>query len=150
MPFRRSLLPTTIACLLSACAATSGADPSDIAELPGNIELNQGPTYDLPLGGDGTGTVFFHGQMYRFNISGLGLDGSAVAAIQTTGQAYRVHDIARFVGTYRRAPSGASLPAQAPAGLWLQNEQGTIIHLDTPPQGKMPDIDGDGVLIVFR
>jgi hypothetical protein len=110
--------------------------------------LNQAPPDDIPPGGGGTGTVFFHGNVYRFAIGGLGIDGSAVAIIQTSGEVYRLAEIAQFPGTYRRAPGAAVVPGQA-GGLWLQNEHATVMHLRDPPQGRMPDIGRDAVRVVL-
>ena len=111
------------------CRVQSGPAQSDLAEAPGTVELNQAPPNDVPFGGGGTGTVFFHGKIYRFAIGGMGVDGSAVAIIQTSGEVYRLADIAQFPGTYRRAPSGSIAPGQPGGGLWLQNEHAVTMHL---------------------
>jgi hypothetical protein len=134
--------------MLAACGA--GPVQSDLAETPGTVELNQAPPNDVPLGGGGTGTVFFHGRIYRFAIGGLGVDGSAVAVIQTSGEVYRLRDIGQFPGTWRRAPS-ASIPLgqQPDGGLWLQNEHAVTMHLKNPPGGHMPDIGSDAVRVVL-
>ena len=68
--------------ILAACSA--GPVQTDLAEAPGTVELNQAPPNDVPFGGGGTGTVFFHGKIYHFAIGGIGIDGSAVAIIQTS------------------------------------------------------------------
>ena len=138
--------------LLPVLAGCTSAAPGqiDFTELPGTIELNQGPLVDAPSGGGGHGTLMFHKQLYSFAIGGLGIDGSAVAIIQTEGEAYRLKDISMFAGTYRKVPAGAPLPAQAGAGLWLSNEHGALMRLLTPPGGRMPDIDGDAVLVSLQ
>jgi hypothetical protein len=122
---------------------------ADIAEAPGTIELNQTPTNDIPPGGGGRGTVFYRGSVYRFGIGGLGVDGSAVAVIQTTGHVYQLSHISMFSGTYRQVPAGTDLPSSAGTGVWLRNERGVLLHLNAPPQGRMPDIDGDAVRVVM-
>ena len=132
--------------VLAGCAPPA-PQQIDFTELPGTIELNQGPLVDAPSGGGGSGTLMFHKQLYSFAIGGLGVDGAAVAIIQTEGEAYRLKDISMFAGTYRKVPAGSPLPAQAGAGLWLLNEHGTLMRLLPPPGGRMPDIDGDGVLV---
>ena len=78
------------------------------------------------------------------------LDGSAVAIIRTTGEVYQLADIARFSGIYRKVPAGSVVPGQPSGGLWLQNERATILHLQTPPGGRMPDIGGDAVRVVLK
>jgi hypothetical protein len=142
-------LASGLSLFLAACASGYGAASSDALKVPGAIELNNGPTSDVPLGGAGTGTVYLHGQVYRFAIGGEGVDGSAVAIIQTTGEAYRLDDIARLAGTYRRTTSAPVAGTQS-GGLWLQNQNGIIIHLRPPTGGRMPDIGDDAVSIVFE
>ena len=133
--------------ILAACSA--GPVQTDLAEAPGTVELNQAPPNDVPIGGGGTGTVFFHGKIYRFAVGGVGVDGSAIAIIQTSGEVYRLQDIGQFPGTYRRAPSGLIAPGRPGGGLWLQNEHAVTMHLTTPPGGRMPDIGTDGVRVVL-
>jgi hypothetical protein len=122
---------------------------SDIAQAPGTVQLNKAPPNDVPPGGGGTGTLFFHGTLYRFAIGGLGVEGSAVANMQTSGEVDNLQNIALFPGTYRRAPSASVISGQTGGGLWLQNEHATIMHLRIPPQGRMPDLGGDAVRIVL-
>jgi hypothetical protein len=148
--WRTAVLAALVAILSSILAACSaGPVQSDLVEAPGTVELNQAPPTDVPFGGGGTGTVFFHGKIYRFAIGGIGVDGSAVAIIQTSGEVYRLADIGQFPGTWRRAPSGSIASGQPGGGLWLQNEHAVTMHLRTPPGGRMPDIGSDGVRVVL-
>ena len=143
---------TASAAVLSLVLATlvlvscSGAPaPANLAEAPGTVELNKAPSNDVPMGGGGSGTVFFRGRLHRFAISGVGFDGSAVAIIRTSGEVYRLKDIMSLPGTYRRT----SAPAQAGDGLWLQNEHATLMHLNVPSGGRMPDVGDDGLRVVL-
>jgi hypothetical protein len=111
--------------------------------------LNKSAPNDVPPGGGGTGTVFFNGTLYRFAIGGLGIEGSAVAIIQTSGEVYSLRDIAQFPGTYRRAADPSAIAGKTTGGLWLQNEHATIMHLMVPPQGRLPDLGGDALRVVL-
>ena len=142
-------LATGVSLTLAACGTAVAPAQSDLAESPGTVELNQAPTNDAGMGGGGTGTVFFRGQLYHFAIGGDGVDGSAVAVIQTSGEVFHLQQIGRFAGTYRRASGTAIVPGQPSSGLWLQNEQATVIHLRVPPGGRMPDIGTDAVRVVL-
>ena len=133
--------------LLTACGTGAAPAQPAVARAPGTVELNKGQPNDVPPGGGGTGTLFFNGTVYRFAIGGLGVEGSAVAIIQTSGEVHGLQNIARFPGTYRRAP-GAVIAGQT-GGLWLQNESATILHLNVPPQGRLPDLGGDAVRVVL-
>jgi len=134
--------------ILAACGSGDAPAQSAIAEMPGTVELNQTPFNDVPSGGGGTGNVDFHGKIYHFAIGGLGVEGSAIANIQTTGEVYRLGDIAGFSGIYRRATDTAFVSGHAGGGLWLQNEHATIVHLRAPPGGQMPDIGTDAVRVI--
>jgi hypothetical protein len=141
-----------IGCLLQLLAGCgTGAAPaiSAATQAPGTIDLNQTPSGDAPLGGGGSGTVAFNGKVYHFAIGGLGVDGSAVAILATTGEVYRLGDIAQFPGTYRQASAGAPRPSQDSSGLWIQNEHGVTIHLRAPPQGQVPALHDDAVRVVM-
>ena len=127
--------------LLLTVACTSATAPVPV-ERQGTVELNQGPPNDAALGGAGNGTVFFDGQSYRFVIGGLGVEGSGIALLQTTGQVYQLSNISGFVGTYRKVPGNAPGP-----DLWLRNERGTLMRIAVPPEGRIPDIGSDAVRI---
>ena len=153
LQFRLATPATTVASLsliLAACGSGSLPTQPDVAEVPGAVALNNGPINDLPSAGGGTGTVYFHGKTYRFAIGGDGVDGSAVAIIETSGEVYHLDDIAQFAGVYRRATNASSIAGASSGGLWLQNQHGTTIHLRTPPGGRMPDIGHDAVSIVLE
>jgi hypothetical protein len=146
---RPAALAAALPLLLAACGTRGPPTQAVIAEAPGTVELNKAPPNDVPAGGGGTGTLFFHGTLYRFAIGGLGVEGSAVAIMQTSGEVDQLQNIAQFSGTYRRAPSPAVTAGQTGGGLWLQNEHATILHLRAPPQGRTPDIGGDAVRVVL-
>jgi hypothetical protein len=150
IPLRLSaMLATFLALLLAACASDRApAQSGSAAAAPGTLELNQGPPSDRLVGGSGSGTVVFHGQRVRFDMGGVGVNGAAVAILQTSGEVFHLDDLGSFPGTYRRAPA-ASVPGQPGGGLWLQNERGIVMHLDVPPQGRIPDIGGDALRIVL-
>lgn len=143
MPRARSaMLAWTWCAALAACANTPRVPPPIPAS--GSIELNQ-----IPLandGGAGSGTVFFQGKPYSFTIAGLGVGGDAVALLQTSGEAYHLGDLAGFPGAYRQAAGHAAQAGRAD-GLWLRNQGGVVLHLLTPPGGRMPSLGGDAVLI---
>ena len=133
--------------LLTSCGPGAAPAQPAVAQASGTVELNQAQPNDVPLGGGGTGTLSFNGTVYRLAISGLGVEGSAVAIVQTSGAVHGLQNIARFPGTYRRTQA-AGFAGQT-GGLWLQNEYSTVMHLNAPPQGRLPDIGGDAVRVVL-
>ena len=143
MGARAALLAALLA-ILDACGT---ALPPPQPEPPsGTIELNQTPLPAYSEGGGGTGTLFFQGRGHSFTISGLGIGGDGVAILQTTGEAYRLINFARFLGTYRQAPTEV-VPNRNPGGLWLENANGVLLHLQPPPGGRIPPIGTDAVLV---
>jgi hypothetical protein len=131
--------------LLAACTPAATPARTDVVQAPGNIELNQGPPNDALLGGGGNGTVFFNGRSWPFSIGGLGVEGSSIAILRTTGQVYDLQDLAKFPGNYWKAPSAGAAP-----GLWLRNEHGTLMRIAAPPGGRLPDIGLDGVRVILQ
>jgi hypothetical protein len=90
--------------------------------------------------------VFFGGRTHHFTIAGLGTEGDAIAVLQTRGEAYHLDSFARFPGTYRQVPPDA-VPAQNTGGLWLENAQGVVLHVQPPAGGRIPPLGEDAVLI---
>jgi hypothetical protein len=143
---------TLAACLLqmlAACATGPVPASSGGPQAPGTIALNQTPPNDALVGGGGTGTVSFNGNIYGFSIGGLGVDGSAIAVLATTVEAYQLSNIALFAGTYRQLSDAAPRPSQDSGGLWIQNEHGVVMHLRPPPQGRIPALRGDALRVVL-
>lgn len=141
----RFLHSTLLALLVAACSQGTAPTQSTTSTAQGTVELNQGPPKDVLRGGSGVGTVAFQGRLVPFTIGGVGVDGAAIAILQTSGEVLHLQDLASFPGTYHRAPGNE----QSADGLWLQNERGTIVHLRAPPQGRIPDIGTDAVRIVL-
>ena len=145
---RRFAFGALLAVALAPLAGCATRPPAPKGEPPnGTVELNQATTYDT-MGGGGKGQVFFGGQAYRFTIGGLGVDGSAIAVIASSGEVYRLGDIAQFPGTYRRMTDPQPV-ADKVGGLWLRNETGTVLYLRDPPNVRLPLPSGDGVRIVL-
>ena len=137
------LLQVLVGCGPATVTATPGG-----TQAPGTIDLNQTSSDDALVGGGGSGTVAFNGKVYHFAIGGLGVDGSAVAILATTGEvpARGYRTVSRHISTgERRCPQ----PSQDSGGLWIQNEHGVIIHLKAPPQGHVPALHDDAVRVVL-
>src|SRR5262249_31120651 len=80
-----------LALVLGVAACSVGAPPpAEAPPVPGGVLLNQHTTNDY-TGGRGTGSVYFQGTLYHFAASGLGVDGSAVAVMQLTGDVSNLH-----------------------------------------------------------
>jgi hypothetical protein len=141
---RDALLPLL---LLAGCVAPTPPAPPAAPPPSGTVELNRKPLKEELIGGGGNGVVYFEGAPYGFAISGLGVYGDAVANLQATGQATQMTRIGQFSGTYRQMPGTGTPPG---SDLWLRNEYGVMIHLQPPPQGQLPMLNGDAVRVDLR
>jgi hypothetical protein len=145
---RRCALIALAAMAVAPLAGCATSPPVAKREPPnGTVELNQANTSET-MGGGGKGRVYYGGQAYRLTIGGLGVDGSAIAVIATTGEVYRLGDIAQLPGTYRRLTDPPPV-ADKIGGLWLRNEAGTVLYLRDPPNVRLPLPSGDGLRIVL-
>jgi hypothetical protein len=134
------LLAAALSILLEACGTT----PTPPEPPSGRIELNQTP---LTLtSGESTGVLYFQGRARQFIISGLGVGGEGIAPLQTTSEAYHIGDFARFAGIYRQAPP-QSVPNPKVGGLWLENSNGVLLHIQPPQGGRILPIGSDAVPI---
>lgn len=142
---RIALLPL----LLAACANnTAPSLPKPVVPPPsGTIEMNRKPLKEELIAGGGNGVVYFDGNRYGFAASGLGVYGDAVANVQAIGRVSQMSNLSQFPGTYRQIanPGGPSN-----GDLWMRNEYGVVIHLQAPPQGQLPDLDGDALRVELR
>jgi hypothetical protein len=125
--------------LLAACNANVPPPVPPLA--PGGVRMNQDDTNDYS-GGAGRGALSFGGMLYHFKISGLGVEGSALSLMQTTGDVTHLETIEQFPGVYRLASRGESGGA-----IWLRNERGVVLHLVVPPGSRMPLLENDGVQV---
>jgi len=101
---RRCALIALAAMAVAPLAGCATSPPVAKREPPnGTVELNQANTSET-MGGGGKGRVYYGGQAYRFTIGGLGVDGSAIAVIATTGEVYRL--ASRYLSAPDRSPAG--------------------------------------------
>ncbi len=135
-PARRLLVTLFLAGALAGCGGGPPPDPPP----SGTVELN--PSGLRESGGGGSGRLFLDGRAYFFTIGGLGVQGAAVAALQTTGEVANLHDVYQLPGRYRAAPPAAD---PEPGMLRLQNENGVQLRLRAPPGGRLPVLGGDAV-----
>jgi hypothetical protein len=145
---RRSAVVALVAMAVTLLVGCAKTPPAPKTEPPnGTVELNPATTSDT-MGGGGKGRVYFGGQAYRFTVGGLGIDGSAIAVIETSGEVYRLGNATQLPGTYRRLTDPPPV-ADKIGGLWLRNEAGTVLYLRDPPNVRLPLPSGDGLRIVL-
>jgi hypothetical protein len=114
------------------------------------IEMQEVQVAYLASGGGGTGTIFYQGGAYPFNIGGLGVGGIGASTISATGEVYKLPSLAQFPGAYAQARYGFAIGAMSGGDLWLQNESGVILHLRAKREGLMLSLGGDAIVISMQ
>jgi len=146
------LIPILALSLLSACSTSVKVGPGAVAGLTpdATIEMHQVQVAYLASGGGGNGTLFYRGHAYPFTIGGLGIGGIGASTISASGQVYKLHSLAAFPGAYVQARYGFALGNRSGGDLWLQNNEGVILHLRARREGLMLSLGGDTMVITMK
>jgi len=146
---RRQLAAMTVALLVSGCATSVKVGPEAVAGLTpdATVEMNEVQVAYIGSAGGGSGTLWYRGQAYRFNVGGLGGGGIRASTIDAEGEVYKLRSLAEFPGAYAQGRYGFAIGATSRGDLWLQNEAGVIMHLKAKRTGLMLSLGGDAVVI---
>lgn len=134
---------------LSACEQSVTVGPEAIAGLPpdGTVEMNQVQAAFIGSGSGGTGTLYYQGRAFRFQVGGLGIGGIGASTIDAEGEVYKLPNLSAFPGAYAQGRYGFAFGRASGGDLWLQNEAGVIMHLKAKRTGLMLSLGGDAVVI---
>ena len=134
---------------LAACSTSVKLGPEAVAGLApdATVDMNQVQVAYIGNAGGGSGTLFYRGQAYPFNVGGLGVGGIGVSTIDASGEVYKLHNLAEFPGAYAQGGYGFALGDKSAGDLWLQNNAGVIMHLKAKRTGLMLSLGGDAVVI---
>lgn len=132
-----------------ALSLNAGAAYSAEQEQPsGTVDIDEVQVM-LILGGDhGHGTLHYKGKDYRFKASGLKVGGVGVHKMDMTGEVYHLDDVDHFDGLYVAAEAGADIGKGA-SGIWLKNDDGTVMHLHSKGEGIALAIGVEGFDVSF-
>lgn len=111
------------------------------------IEMHEVQAAYIGSGTGGGGTLFFDGREYNFGLAGAGIGGIGLSTVEATGDVYNLTSVSQFPGTYGQARYGFAIGTESGGDLWLQNEQGVILHLKAKRTGLMLTLGGDAVVI---
>jgi len=134
---------------LTSCSGSVKLGPEAVAGLTpdGTVEMQQVQAAFIGSAGGGTGTLWFGGGVYRFNVAGLGVGGIGASTIEAAGEVYKLRRLADFPGAYGQARYGFAVGTTSGGDLWMQNEAGVIMHLRAKRTGLMLSLGGDAVVI---
>jgi hypothetical protein len=138
--------------LLAGCSASGKVGSDAIAGLQpdGTVEMNQIQAAFIGSAGGGSGTLYYQGRSYRFNVGGLGVGGIGASTLDADGEVYKLPNLAAFPGAYAQGRYGFAVGQKSGGDLWLQNDAGVIMHLKAKRTGLMLSLGGDAVVIAMQ
>jgi hypothetical protein len=116
----------------------------------GTVDMREVQAAYIGSGSAGTGTLFFRGVQYPFEVGGVGVGGFGLSTVDATGEVYNLRELGQFPGTYGQARYGFAVGTLSGGDLWMQNEAGVIMHLKAKREGLMLSLGGDAVVIKMR
>jgi hypothetical protein len=116
----------------------------------GTVDMEQVQAAFIGSGGGGSGTLYYHGQAYRFAVGGLGIGGIGASTINAQGEVYGLNRIQDFPGAYAQGRYGIVVGNASTGDLWLKNEKGVVMHLKAKRTGLMLSLGGDAVVVSMR
>lgn len=126
-----------------------GPDAIKGKQPDGFVELKEVQAAYIGSGSGGSGTLFYNGREYPFTIGGVGVGGIGLSTLDASGDVYQMTDVSQFPGTYGEARYGFAFGEKSAGELWLQNEQGVILHLKARRTGLILSLGGDAIVIAM-
>ncbi len=135
--------------LLAACQSSVKLGPDAVAGLTpdGTVEMDQVQVAYIGSAGGGSGTLYYRGGAYPFQVGGIGVGGIGVSTLDAEGEVYKLNRLTDFAGAYAQGRYGFAIGTASAGDLWLQNEAGVIMHLKAKRTGLMLSLGGDAVVI---
>jgi len=100
--------------------------------------------------GQSKGELTYEGKTRKFKMTGLGIGGVGISRSSATGVVYNMKSMDDFVGSYTSGRSGVTLGDDEyikDRMLWLKNEKGVKIQLETDKEGLELNLGADGTVI---
>lgn len=147
---------TAIKSLLAGAAAlalvtgTAIAQPRTLGPQTGTVKIEQISVAFIASGQLGGGTFTFRGRSYPISVGGLGIGGIGASRVLASGRVYGLKDRTDLAGAYVQLKEGWAVGRAGQGRIWLKNDKGVTISLDTRRQGLEATIGADGVVIAFK
>ncbi|HXJ82663.1 MAG TPA: hypothetical protein VMS64_28745 [Candidatus Methylomirabilis sp.] len=139
------------ACVLafSGCAGNIELGPDAVKgkAVDGTVDMKEVQAAYIGSGAAGTGTLFYRGKEYPFQVGGVGVGGIGLSTVDAAGEVYNLTSLTQFPGTYGQARYGFAIGTSSAGDLWMQNEAGVILHLKAKRTGLILSLGGDAVVI---
>jgi hypothetical protein len=122
--------------MLVACSSDSDDSGSAGGRRPSAyIQFDAMQIAYLGSGMHGSGVMTFNGRQYAVDVTALGVGGLGISYINAQGDVYDLYNIQDFAGLYGQARMGWAVASAGGGKMWLQNDNGVVIHLKTERQG---------------
>jgi hypothetical protein len=109
--YSKYLLRCSVAALfatLAACSSSGQVGPQAVAgQTPnGTVTMHQVQVAYIDSAGGGSGTLYYQGQTYPFNVAGLGIGGLGASTLNASGEVYKLGNLSQFAGNYAQGRYG--------------------------------------------
>ncbi len=148
MSSTRSFIAGAAALLLLSSAAVAQSRP--LGPQTGSLRIEQISVAFIASGELGGGTLTWRGRSYPITIGGLGIGGIGASRVTASGRVYGLTNREDLAGPYVQLKEGWALGRAGQGRLWLKNDKGVTISLDTRRQGLQATIGADGVVIAYK
>jgi hypothetical protein len=131
-------------------SASSAAEPTLEGKRPvGTVELREVQAAYIGSGTTGNGLLHFRGKTYPFTVSGLGAGGIGLSKIEAAGDVYGLENVDNFPGEYAEGRVGFAVGETSAGEMWLQNNNGVVLHLEARREGLMLSLGADVMVITM-
>ena len=149
MQTTRTLLIALLA-LFVVVGCSSNKEKPDVANMPnGSIHIENWNIQAIATMAVGKGKLGWNGQVYEFEIGGVGAGGVGINKIDATGQVHHLKDIRDFSGKYFEVKASGTIVAGA-AGIAMENDKGVVIKLVSKNKGVQLSVGPKGIDITMK
>jgi hypothetical protein len=114
------------------------------------ITIQQLQVAFIGSGAIGGGTLNYRGHAYPLSVNGLGVGGIGASQLSASGVVYGLRNREDLAGVYGQIRAGWALGDQGGGTLWLKNDKGVAMKLQTHRRGLQLALGADGVVIGFK
>ena len=131
IPSLMAALAGCAALLMGGCASTTTA-PTTPPAATARIQEWSASYYGSAAAGKGT--LKYHGQRYKFTITGLGAGGMGAQKLSAYAKVYHLNNLSDFEGTYQGVTQGLTL-IEGKMHAKLTNGNGVVMYLAGDTEG---------------
>jgi hypothetical protein len=146
MKMQKRALTSIIALIMLMTGSTVWADD----EKPSaTLVIEETQIMALIGGSMGGGTLLINDDSHSFKTGGLKFGAIGVQKIHVTGNVYHLEKLKDFPGTYSEFEADTTVD-KGKGELWLKNDKGVTLHLQSKSTGLALDLSAAGLKISMR